>query len=455
MSDLFSLLNLGAAGLATQTSAVAVTTNNVSNVNTEGYSRQRVDFEALQGAPLVGGVRTGAPARVASDLLSRQVRNASSNLASSTASSTAILDLENRLTGTGPTVDEQISAFFGKLSQVSAAPTDKNVRDAAVSVAGDLAATIRRNSQDLASARTYSDDRIRDSAVEVTKLAKQLAELNRAVQKTPDAVLQDQRDLVAKRLSSLVGGAARIDADGMMRYVLDGGAVLVDGIHASSLTATRNPVTGISALTVVDGAASRDVTAEITNGTIGGELKFRDTIVVTAQGQLDQLAFDLTAAFNAVHAANADLNGNVGNNLFTPIATVAGAAAAMAVDPALAADSNRLATAAPATGPGDNTGALALFQLNTSTVTFGGTRTPVDGALDIVSGLALAGSKAKADLESDTLVDAHLSTLHDSLSGVDTQEEMVNLARYQNAASAMTKFISTIDSMLTSLIQNL
>jgi flagellar hook-associated protein 1 FlgK len=141
--------------------------------------------------------------------------------------------------------------------------------------------------------------------------------------------------------------------------------------------------------------------------------------------------------------------------MFTPLGQVAGAAQAIALDPGLAADPSRLALAAPGAGPGDNRGALALFALGSQSVASGGTRTLGDAALDVVSGVALAASDAKGDVTRDGLVGDHLAGLRDSLSGVDTQEELTNLARFEHATGAMTKFVSTIDSMLGSLIDQL
>jgi flagellar hook-associated protein 1 len=73
----------------------------------------------------------------------------------------------------------------------------------------------------------------------------------------------------------------------------------------------------------------------------------------------------------------------------------------------------------------------------------------------VVSGVAQATSNAKGDVTRDGLVADHLAGLRDSLSGVDTQEELTNLARFENASNAMAKFVSTIDGMLGSLIEKL
>ena len=443
MSDLFSLLSVGSSSMSAQNSGIAIATNNVANVNTEGYSKERV-----------GDVASGTPVRLQDNLLTGQIQTAAGSLAMSQAFADALASLETGMVGGGATVDEQIANLFSKAGQASAAPTDSVSRDAVVAAARDLVAGIQRRAAAVAQARKDANTRIGDNAAQATALAKQLAAANAAVAKTQSPAALDQRDKVAKQLGELVGGKARVDHDGQMRYVLDGGAVLVDGIHAATLAATPDAATGNTKLEVVNGAARRDVTSAIGGGKIGADLKFRDQNVAQASGKLDQLAFDVTSSVNAVHTANAGLDGVSGRPMFTPVAQVAGAASAMAVDPALLADSKLLALSAPGAGPGDNTGALAMFSLAGQNVASGGT-TLGESALGIVSDVAVSNANAKGDVMRDNLVADNLTGLRDSLAGVDTQEELTNLARFEHASTAMGKFITTIDGMLGSLINSL
>lgn len=455
MSDLLSLLSLGSSALAAQNTGVAVATNNVANVNTPGYSRQRADLESLEAAPLVGGVRADAPQRLADDLLSGQIQTAAGSLAMSQAFADALSELETGLAGNGATIDEQIGALFSKFSAASASPTDSASRQAVVAAARDLVAGIQRRAAEVANARKEADARIRDGANSATALAKQLADANKAVARSSDPAARDHRDLVAKQLGQLVGGHARVDKDGQMRYVLDGGAVLVDGVHAAALATAPDPTSGAVRLSIVSGNTSRDVTGSLAGGSIGANLKLRDQTIAQVSGQLDQLAVDLSGNFNAIHGANAGLDGVTGRMMFAPLTQVAGAASALALDPALSADPSRLALAAPGAGPGDNTGALSMLALARQNVAAGGTRTLGDAAIDIVSGVAQTAAQAKGDATRDGLVADHLASLRDSLSGVDTQEELTNLARFENASNAMAKFVTSIDGMLGSLIEQL
>lgn len=78
-----------------------------------------------------------------------------------------------------------------------------------------------------------------------------------------------------------------------------------------------------------------------------------------------------------------------------------------------------------------------------------------DRAIDLVSAIGSRAASAQSAVTRDSLVAEHLAGLRDSLAGVDIQEELANLARFEHASSAMTKFVSTIDSMLGDLIDRL
>jgi flagellar hook-associated protein 1 FlgK len=454
MSDLMSLLSLGSAGITAQGTGIAVATNNVANVNTAGYSRQRVDLQSLIGAPLVGGVRSGSPDRLQDYLLAGRIRTAGGSLSMSRAFAAAVLDVESRLASSGPTVHQQLGALSSRMASLTSSPTDRITRDSVVSTARDLIAGIRRRAAELDQAKAEANARIRDNAAQATSLAKRLAETNIAIARSGDPAMRDQRDQIANQLAEITGGTARIDGDGHMRFVLDGGAVLVDGGTPAALQASPDATTGNMKLEVVAGAMRRDVTSDIGGGKLGADLAVRDGTISRATGELDQLAFDVATAYNTAHAANAGLDGVSGRAMFVAPTQVSGAARSIALDPALDADSNLLAAGAPGAGPGDNRGALALLAVSSAPVAAGG-KSLSNAALDVLSNVGVAASEANADVSRDQLVSDHLASLRDSLAGVDIQEELSNLARFEHATSAMTRFVSTVDSLLGDLIDRL
>lgn len=453
MSDLLSLLSLGSAGIAAQNAGVSVATNNVANVNTEGYSRQRVDLNSLRASPLIGGVRSGTPNRLQDELLSGRIRNSAGSLAYSTTLSSGLGDVEATLSQ-GPTLHERLAGLFARIGQVATDPTDPSVREAVIEATREFIADVRRRASELADSLSQASVRIEDNTTQASSIAARLAAANTQVGKTDDPVARDERDRLAAQLTNLVGGTARVDKDGQMRFVLDGGAVLVDGERAAKLDTRPDPVTGKAHVFVVDGTNRRDVTGTIGGGKIGADLTLRDKTITNAMGELDQFAFDVATSMNAVHTAGTGLDGVSGRNMFQTPTAVAGAASALAIDPGLDANPDQLATGTPGAGVGDNRGALALLGVATRNVSSSG-GTLSNAALGMVTSVGLQNAEAKASASREGLVSEHLAGLRDSLAGVDIQEELTNLSKFEHASSAMTRFVSTIDGLLGDLIDRL
>lgn len=455
MADLLSILSLSANGMSAQNAGIAVTSNNVSNANTQGYSRESVNFQELPNTTTnVGGVLAGSAQRTSSSLLDAQIQVQAGASSMSQAYSTGLDSIQSQLANSGSTIDEQLGSFFSAIQQASASPTDSDLRTGVVSAAQNLTSTIQQDASALSSARTEADQQIQSDVSSASSLAQQLAAVNAAAA-DGDPTALDTRDQLANQLAQLVGGSTEIEPNGQMRYVLDGGAVLVDGTQAATLKTTPDSTTGMSDIEVVNGSDSRDVTSDIAGGSVGGELQLRDGTLATAAGQLDQLAYDITNSVNTVSSANAALDGTTGHNVFTPLTSVTGAASSMSVDSSLAGNSNLLALAAPGAGSGDSTGAQQLFALSNQNVATGGTQTLEDAALGVVSTVASAAATATADVTRNTALTQNLTALQTSISGVDTNEELTNLSKFENTSDALVHVVSSVDDMLSTLITDL
>ncbi len=113
-----------------------------------------------------------------------------------------------------------------------------------------------------------------------------------------------------------------------------------------------------------------------------------------------------------------------------------------------------LPTASPGGGAGDGSGALALFGLSNQTVASGGTATLTDASLNILAGLGTQVATANTNAQTDQTVSSHLSDLQNSVSGVDVNQQQANLSQFEDSVSALTKFVSSIDQMMTNFVEN-
>jgi flagellar hook-associated protein 1 len=455
MSGLLGLLDLGSGAILAQNAGVSVAGRNLANVNTAGYSDETVTLESQLAAPLVGGVSVGDPTRASSSLLSAQARSSAGESGSSGALSTALTNLETDLTQTSQGISSSMASFFGDLSSLEAAPTDPALRTTVVADAQNVATAFSQASSAISQAQDDSDSRITSDAQTATQLAAQIAAANKTLQTDPDPTIADQRDLAAQQLAALVGGAARVDSDGQMRFVLANGAVMVDGTTSSTMTATPDATLGNHVrVDVVEGNLVTNVTDGLDGGSIAGEISFRDGTAATAATNIDQLAYDFSTQVNAIHSANAGLDGVTGRDLFTQPTAVTGAAANMAVSAAIVADPSELAAAAPGAGSSDNTGATALVALSTQLLAAGGTATFSDQAINTIANVGAAAQSATNANNLATARATVVANAQDSLSGVSTDQEMANLTKFQQASEAATRFVSTVSQMLSDFIEN-
>jgi flagellar hook-associated protein 1 FlgK len=457
MAGLTGLLDLGAGALLAQQAGVATSGRNAANVNTEGYSRERVVLASERGEPVSvqGGVTATMVVRAEDQILGLRERLVDGARGRADSLARGLQALEGRLTNEGPNLVDAVAALFGGFLDLASSPMDESLRAKVVTDARVVAGGFNRVADAIARSRSEADRRLSDGAGAATRLARQIADLNRAMRAARDPVLADQRDLAARRLAELTGAEARLDDDGMMRVTVGGGEMLVDGDRAATLEAVPDAALGGHVrIDVVDGAHRRDATA-LVGGNMGGDLAFRDVAAAQAATDLDTLAFDLTSAINGVHSANAALDGSTGRGLFVAAATASGAAAALAVDPAIDADPRLVAAAQPGAGPSSNAGALALARLSDGVLAGGGTRSFVDEGIRALGAVGVAARVAQGDLDVEGARHDALVALRDSVSGVSIEEEMTRLSQFQHGAEAATRFVATVDELLDHLIRTL
>jgi flagellar hook-associated protein 1 FlgK len=252
-----------------------------------------------------------------------------------------------------------------------------------------------------------------------------------------------------KQLSEIIGINSFEDADGRVVVSVGSGRVLVESGHNYALTAATNADGHADIAWANSSGVPANISSEITSGKMAGWLQARDTKIAGYMSSLDDLAQTLTTAVNTLHAAGYGLNGSHGDALFS-----GSGAADMAVNPDILDDPNRIAAASAAgTVPGDASNATAIADLRTDLTMSGGTLDDAANALVSQVGHDVQEAKTYQSHQADML--AYLDNYRESVSGVNLDEEMVNLVKYQAAYNAAAKMITMGDDMLTSLMNML
>lgn len=454
MTGLYSQLYLGVNALAAQRAGLANAGHNIANVNTRGHTRTTVDLAAEQ--PPLGGVRATGVRGSPDELLARRERLNDATRARAEELQRSFETLESQVATSDQDIVDGVAGLFGGFLRMVSSPADRSLRDSVVQAATDLAETFARAAAATRAAVSDANDRILSYAAEANALAERIAQANRALRPSSDPALHDRRQRAARELAELTGGAARIDPDGQMRFVLDDGTALVHGDRAATFTTTADAALGGNVrLEVVSGNNIRDVTSSVSTGRIGAQLTVRDEAAPQILADLDQLAFDLAREVNTVHQAHAGLDGTTGRLFFAPLSGPTDAAQDLSVDAALLGNADFVAAADPMLGPSDNTGVLQLLDLNDGALAAGGQRTFLEESTTILSQVGLQALQARNDFELAGMQSESLADLRDALSGVSIEDELAHLSEFQRASEATTRFIATVDDLLGTMIREL
>jgi flagellar hook-associated protein 1 len=461
---LSGILNTARDALSAQSYGVSVAGQNITNVNTPGYSRREVILESRAlGSEPYGGVHVRGLRQVTDAVLDRQQLVALGNKTSAEAHDRELQGIEalfNDEAGAG--VSDQLGRLFASFDQLAARPNDATARAEVLQSADDLAASVRTIADDLASSREKLLQKARSIAESVNGRARDLAELNRRihaeeVQGHDAADLKDQRNQVLLDLSQLVDVKTTIDGSGNV-LVHSSGTVLVEGANARKLSIDLDAAGGIKVLAHSASAAAgdpgHDVTRFLTGGSLAGVKEARDVDVFEVARNFDTFVFDLANAVNTQHTAGFGQDGVNGRRLFDLFTTSPGAARSLQLSADVAGNPSRVAAAGAAgTLPGDSDNAAALAALGDTPLAGG--RTAFEGYGDIVGDVGLRKSTAERDLQMREALHNQTAAMREAMSGVSIDEEMIALSKFQRAYAATSKVITTVDEMLGELIARL
>jgi flagellar hook-associated protein 1 FlgK len=328
MSD---LLGTGVSGLLAMQQALATTSHNISNVNTDGYTRQRVELGA-QPPQFNGGLYTGSGVQVESiqrvynQFLTDQVQTATSLESQHQATHDLAVQVDNMLADPQSGLTPAMQDFFNAVQDLASSPTSSAARQVVLSQAQTLTSRFNDMSSQLDALRGGVNTNIQSMVKEVNTLAQSIANVNQSIVNSPRGAngqlpndLLDQRDQLINQLSQYASIRTISQSDGTVNVFIGNGQSLVVGTKALSLstvTDAYDPTRQQVAYVDASGNAI-DISSQVTGGKLGGTLDFRDNILDPAINGLGRVAVGLEQAVNAQHKLGQDLNGNPGGDFFS------------------------------------------------------------------------------------------------------------------------------------------
>lgn len=450
---LSSTMEIGRRGLVIYQVATEVTGENIANVNTEGYSRQRVVLESApptthSGFPLGTGVRISTVERYYDGLLQQQLVTANSASGYDALYSQVLQQIEpsfNELTGDG--IGTAITNYFQAWQDLSTNPSGTTERQVLLSRAQILADNFQSVSTTLTDTIAAQDTSLTSLTLDINNMLTNIATLNGQIKQTELVSgnaneTRDQRDQLVKQLSEQMGIKYTENSDGTTDvYVQDSGSTyyLVQGNRAGALSLDGSSPARTVTITDVNGATKGVDDTLYTaqdGGTLWATLQLRDVTVPGYLDQLDTLAQDIINGVNSQHQAGYDINGIAGEAFFSGTS-----AATFGVS---ISDTNKIAAAgSSSTAPGGNENALAIAELQSGySISYN----------TLVAQVGLDVEQAETVAAQDEAYVKQLNTLRDSYSGVSLDEELTNLVMYQRSYQASAKLVTTVTEMMDTVI---
>jgi flagellar hook-associated protein 1 FlgK len=319
----YGLLNIGKQALTSNQTALSVVGQNIANVNTEGYSRQRPEFASREN---IGGVEVYDIARIADQFLNRQIWADKASFSNADMFKTYANELDNLLASEATSISTAMDNYFGALQTAVDDPTSLPNRELFVAQADALVRRFNDLDANLERQNGSINGRLESSVAQVNAIARNIAELNdnlriaKAGGKDVNELL-DKRDAKLDELAKYVNFTTiENNKTGEIGVYIGKGEPLVVGKDANELIATVDPADS-SKLNVSTriGNNLADITSQLNGGEIGGLLEYRDEILDTARDQIGIITLAFAETMNDQHMKGMDLDGELGEQLFTDI----------------------------------------------------------------------------------------------------------------------------------------
>lgn len=320
-----SLLNIGASGLRAQQAALSVTGQNITNADTEGYTRQRVNTEpqlqGLNGAGFAGaGVRVNDVQRITDAFAEAQVLQDTSLFSQTDTLATQIGQIDGVLFDEAGGLNGALEKFFGAVNAAVVNPDSLPERQLVLAQAEGLAGRFASLGDTLSTASDSFRASLQSTVNGINGLSGSIAQLNDRIANLDSGSnngalngLLDKRQALLTDLATLTDIQVTEQAGNQITVLLGKGQPLVLGGSHQSLSVNGDDVVA------VNGTEQRVITKSLNGGQLGGLLEFNGQVLKPTQQRLGQLAFTLVQQVNEVQSAGIDLDGQSGRALFADL----------------------------------------------------------------------------------------------------------------------------------------
>src|SRR6056300_176661 len=326
MSD---LLNIGASATELYRQALSTVSNNIANLNSDGYSRQEITAQennpVLQGVSYLGtGSNSKGVSRAFDEFATSNIRVANSKV----SEQKPLIQYTDRLIDLLGTEKGSLSAgfnrFYSAVAQLSSNPTEEAFRQEFLGAIEFLADRSKSIGAELEQINLEIESTISSEFDELNKLSESLALVNKELAKTslskrPPPALLDQRDYLLLEMSKYASLDVNVDSADRASVKLAGSSnnlTFVNTSRSYNLNSRLSVVAGGPIAIIYDAYGENLNVGELRGGSIGGLLQFRNDIFEKLRDDLDVLVSRMASAINNIHKEGLNNNGDVGGLVF-------------------------------------------------------------------------------------------------------------------------------------------
>ena len=455
-----SSLNTARQALAAQQRALDVIGQNVANVNTEGYSRQRVDLQSVgsntvpaffaTSTEVGGGVSADSVTRIRDAFMENRALGEHASSARLTVENDAFTQIEASFREPGETGLQAITdKMWHSFEDVTGA--DDAARSTVLQNISTVASSLNATSVALDEQWTQTREDLAATLIQANATADQIGSLNKQIQQATQAGLSanelaDKRDGLVLSLADSIGATSSVGSDGMVN-VLVGGSSLVSGS-----TTTKLQLVGAESLDEFSAPGSKGLAVQTdpggtkvaVGGASGGRLTVLTGTIPTYQAKLDGIAGQIADALNGGNANGYLSDGANGSAL---LGTSDGSATITARNISLLSSDPKVLAVSSVGGAAsaDTSNAKLMAKLGDSSGVTADYRT-------LVTQLGVASSVSAQSLQIQTTITGNIDTARESVSGVSIDEEMTQMLTFQHGYQAAARMVTAMDEVLDKLI---
>ena len=474
---MFIGFNTGLSGLISSKQGLFVAGHNIDNSAREGYSRQLISQEASMALrlPGIGYLGTGTEitniTRARSFFIDTKYWQESAPLGEWEVKDEMLGEIENMLGEVSDTSFRQyLDNFYDALNDMARNPGDSSYREPVLESALSFTKHINDTSKRLEGLKQDTKRELQMNVEKVNQIGQQISLLNRQIYMKeidghPANDLRDSRELLVDELSKIVNVRVTESKDG--RYdVSIAGSSLVNHYDFKTIGYREDESSGEVSLVWSNGAP-----VEVQSGKLAG---FLDMIngngkgnnykgIPYYQGVLSEFSKGFADKINDQHRKGFDLYGEEGIDFFT-YDEGQGAGLTITVNSKILKDNKKIAAASTKnpddTGVNieDNNNILAILDLRNDKTFFDTDEikgTPDEFLKSLFSSMAVEAKQTNRFLETQKLLQKNLNQRRQSISGVNINEEVSNIVKYQKTYVASSKIINTMDMLLDLTVNRL